>query len=92
MFIGSGAYQSKIDDFIAEGNKNVEKYPWQSREKQNKILNNATIGVVSLAKGMYGLGVPSKFYNLIAAGKPIFYIGPRNSELHLVVKEFNIGF
>ena len=92
LFIGSGAYQNKIDDFIAEGNKNVEKYPWQSREKQNKILNNATIGVVSLAKGMYGLGVPSKFYNLIAAGKPIFYIGPRNSELHLVVKEFNIGW
>jgi glycosyltransferase involved in cell wall biosynthesis len=92
LFIGSGVYQHKIDDFINKGNKNIQKFPWQSREKQNIFLNNATIGVVSLAKGMYGLGVPSKFYNLLAAGKPILYIGPINSELHLVIKEFNIGW
>ena len=92
LFIGSGANQNKIDDFIAKGNKNVEKHAWQPRENQNIFLNDATIGVVSLAKGMYGLGVPSKFYNLLAAGKPILYIGPRNSELHLVIKEYNIGW
>ena len=41
---------------------------------------------------MYGLGVPSKFYNLLAAGKPIFYIGDVNSEVHLVLQEQEIGW
>jgi glycosyltransferase involved in cell wall biosynthesis len=93
LFVGSGACQNLIDDFIKNGNNNaVEKFPWQPREKQNKFLNDATVGVVSLADGMYGLGVPSKFYNLLAAGKPILYIGPKNSELHLVIKEYKIGW
>jgi glycosyltransferase involved in cell wall biosynthesis len=93
LFVGSGAYQKKIDFFIENSvNKNIEKQPWQPRESQNKFLNTATVGVVTLASEMYGLGVPSKFYNLLAAGKPILYIGPINSELHLVIKENNIGW
>ncbi len=92
LFIGSGAYQNNIEELITNGYKQVEKFPWQPRKDQNKFLNDATIGVISLAKGMYGLGVPSKFYNLLASGKPILYIGPVNSEIHLVMKEFNIGW
>ena len=93
IFIGSGASQNLIDDFIKNSKNNfIQRLPWQEREKQNDFLNEATIGVVSLAKGMYGLGVPSKFYNLLAAGKPILYIGPKNSELHLVIKESKIGW
>ena len=41
---------------------------------------------------MYGLGVPSKLYNLMAAGKPVFYIGDRNSEVHLIMQEHEIGW
>lgn len=41
---------------------------------------------------MYGLGVPSKTYNILAAGKPILYIGEENSEINLLVKENNIGY
>lgn len=93
IFIGSGARQNLIDDFIKKSKNNlIKRLPWQEREKQNGFLNDASIGVVSLAKGMYGLGVPSKFYNLLAAGKPILYIGPKNSELHLVINEFKIGW
>ena len=41
---------------------------------------------------MYGLGVPSRFYNNLAAMKPIFYIGDSKSEIGRVVKENNIGW
>lgn len=93
LFIGSGANQNLIDKFIKKSNNNcIQRMPWQERERQNVFLNDASIGVVSLAEGMYGLGVPSKFYNLLAAGKPILYIGPKNSELHLIIQEFKIGW
>lgn len=92
-FIGAGAMQSSINDYIKiANNMQVELFPWQPREKQNEFLSNSTIGVVTLSPNMYGLGVPSKFYNLLASGKPVLYIGPLNSEIHLVLKEFQIGW
>lgn len=41
---------------------------------------------------MFGLGVPSKFYNTLAAGKPILFIGPKGSEIAEVVREYRIGY
>ncbi len=92
-FIGSGALENHIETFIAtEKTTHIEKYGWIPREEQDKFMADATIGVVTLKKDMYGLGVPSKFYNLLAAGKPIFYIGDVNSEVHLVLQTHEIGW
>jgi hypothetical protein len=41
---------------------------------------------------MKGLGVPSKTYNLMAAGKPIFYVGDPNSEIDNYVINYNCGW
>ena len=41
---------------------------------------------------MFGLGVPSKSYNIMAASKPILFIGDLESEIAQTVKENNIGF
>ena len=41
---------------------------------------------------MLGLGVPSKTYNILCAGKPILYIGDVNSEIAIMIKENNIGY
>ncbi|MGY0408580.1 MAG: glycosyltransferase family 4 protein, partial [Polaribacter sp.] len=92
-FIGSGALENEIETFITtEKTTHIEKHGWISREDQNKFMTDSTIGVVTLKKEMYGLGVPSKFYNLLAAGKPIFYIGDVNSEVHLVLQSHEIGW
>lgn len=63
-----------------------------SREDQNLILNSTDIAIVTLSKGMYGLGVPSKTYNILAAGKPILFIGDLNSEIGLLIKDYDIGY
>ena len=41
---------------------------------------------------MYGLGVPSKTYNILAAGRLIVYFGPKHSEIDLLVREKQIGY
>lgn len=61
------------------------------RSQQNEVLNNCDIALVRLVEGMYGLGVPSKSYNIMAAGKPILYIGERNTEIWRVIKENGNG-
>lgn len=92
-FIGSGALDTYIDDFLVQNTHlNIKKLGWIDRSEQDMFMADATIGVVTLKKGMYGLGVPSKFYNLLAAGKPIFYIGDYDSEIHQVLKENDIGW
>jgi len=73
-------------------NERVEFHGSYSREDQNHILNSADIALVTLAEGMYGLGVPSKTYNILAAGKPVLFIGDLYSEIALMVKEEEVGF
>ena len=62
------------------------------RSQQNDVLAACDIAVVTLQDGMYGLGVPSKTYNILASGRPILFLGPINSEIDLLVREKGIGF
>lgn len=62
------------------------------RSQQNEVLAACHIALVTLQNGMYGLGVPSKTYNILASGRPILFFGPKNSEIDLLVREKRIGY
>lgn len=62
------------------------------RSQQNEVLNNCDIALVSLSDEAYGIGVPSKTYNILASGKPILYLGHPESEIALMVKEHDLGY
>lgn len=62
------------------------------RSQQNEVLAACHIALVTLQEGMYGLGVPSKTYNILASGRPILFFGPKNSEIDLLVREEQIGY
>lgn len=62
------------------------------RSQQNEVLSACHIALVTLQEGMYGLGVPSKTYNILASGRPILFFGPQNSEIDLLVREKQIGY
>ena len=91
---GDGAMTDNLKSIVSEKGMNdrVNFHGSYSREKQNDILNSADIALVTLAEGMYGLGVPSKTYNILAAGKPVLYIGDLNSEIALMVNEESVGY
>lgn len=93
VIIGDGALRSAIEDKIKnEQLQNVHYLGSRPRSEQNSFLNACHIGVVTLIDGMKGLGVPSKTYNLMAAGKPLFYIGDKGSEIHNYVKNYDCGW
>lgn len=62
------------------------------RSQQNEVLAACDVAVVSLQDGMFGLGVPSKTYNILASGRPVLYLGPSGSEIDLLVREKGIGY
>lgn len=92
-FWGSGALVPYLNDFTARHQMtNLRVRGSYNRSTQNQVLNDCDIAVISLAKGMKGLGVPSKTYNILAAGKPILYIGDEGSEIYNLVNHFDLGW
>lgn len=90
---GSGAALPKLRERIAaERPYNVVYGGPYTKAEQFDVLATCDIALVTLADGMFGLGVPSKAYNILQAGKPILYVGDPRSEIALIVKENNIGF
>lgn len=91
LFVGAGAKSEDIKNF-SKINDKVVFAGFRNRSEQNDFLNACDIGVVTLADGMFGLGVPSKSYNLMATGKPILYIGESDSEIAYCINKYNIGW
>lgn len=88
-FYGTGAMEKSLKE---KGKTNVYFHGSYFRSQQEEVLGAAHVSVVTLSNGMYGLGVPSKTYNIMAAGRPIIYFGPENGEIGLLIKEHGIGY
>lgn len=88
-FYGTGAMEKTLKE---KELPNVFFHGPYFRSQQEEVLGAAHVSVVTLSDGMYGLGVPSKTYNIMAAGRPIIYFGPENGEIGLLVKEKRIGY
>jgi hypothetical protein len=50
------------------------------------------IGLITLSPGMYGLGVPSKVYNILSAGKPILFVGDKDAEIARYIHKYDVGW
>ena len=93
LFIGDGARRRVIEQAIASGKTgNVTLLAPQPRQTLSTSLNACDVAVVSLAPGMSGVSVPSRMYNILAAGKPIVAVADDESELARVVREEQVGW
>jgi hypothetical protein len=93
LFIGDGALLSELKDQVLKYKiKSVIFAGSMPRNQQNIFLNAAHFGLVTLAGDLYGLGVPSKSYNILAAGKPIFFIGNKDTEVAKMVLRNKCGY
>lgn len=91
---GTGSAEERIKGKVENLNlqDKVAFYGPYTRSQQIEVLNDSDISLVTLVKGMYGLGVPSKTYNILAAGKPILYVGEHGTEIWRTVEENQIGY
>ena len=65
--------------------------PYQERNMLAYSLAVANVHWISLRPSLEGLIVPSKFYGIAAAGKPILAIAAKNGELSQLVDEHGCG-
>jgi colanic acid biosynthesis glycosyl transferase WcaI len=55
-------------------------------------LNACDVAVISFRRGMSGVSVPSRLYNVLAAGSPVLAVCEGESELACVVREHRCGW
>lgn len=93
LFLGTGAKRRWIEQQVARrGLDNVTLLGSRPRSEQADFLNACDVGVVALSRGMYGVSVPSRTYNILAAGRPLLAIVERGSEIARLVEEEDIGW
>ena len=93
IFIGSGVKRKWVEAAIKERElTNVTLLDPLPRERQTEFLNACDVGFVSLVREMYGLAMPSRTYNLLAAGKPILALTEPGSEVDRVIREEGVGW
>lgn len=94
LFIGGGSAVDVVQAYIENNQQaNNVAYINELPSSQRSLgLSSCDIAIVTLAEGMFGLGVPSKAYFSMAANRPILAIMDENAEVACMVKEHQIGW
>jgi glycosyltransferase involved in cell wall biosynthesis len=90
LFFGDGVFKNEVKRH-AEILENVTYGGVFNRLESQKYTNACDVAIVTLLEGIAGLGVPSKTSDIMAAGKPILFIGEKKSEIARIIEEGNIG-
>jgi len=93
IFIGAGVKKRFLEqEVLRRSLKNITVLDPRPRDEQIDFLNACDISLVSLVDKMLGVSMPSRTYNILAAGKPIIGIAHEDSELARVVSEERVGW
>lgn len=93
IFLGAGVKKKWLEREVIEKDlKNVTVLAPRPRSEQDIFLNACDVALISLVKKMRGVSMPSRTYNILAAGKPILALTDEDSELAKVVIEDEVGW
>ncbi|HRI37889.1 MAG TPA: glycosyltransferase family 4 protein [Nitrospira sp.] len=93
VFIGDGMARRWLESEAAgRGLTNVQFYPYQSADRLQWSLSVPDVHFVSLRPTLEGLIVPSKFYGIAAAGRPIIHIGDPDGEIARILDRERCGW
>jgi colanic acid biosynthesis glycosyl transferase WcaI len=93
VFAGGGARRQRLEEFCqAEGIDTAEFRPYARRSELSRSLGEGHVGLVTQIPETLGAVVPSKTYGIIAAGRPILYIGPQDATPARMLEEHECGW
>ena len=90
VFIGGGVRKKDVTEFKINHNlDNIVQLPFQPRENIHNSLGSSDIQVVILGNGQVGYTHPNKVYGAMYIGKPILYIGPKESHVADLINDLD---
>jgi colanic acid biosynthesis glycosyl transferase WcaI len=92
LMIGGGVGMTMLRAAVASKvMTNFQFLPYQSRGSLPDSLAASDVHLVSLRPQLEGLIVPSKFYGVLVAGRPVLFVGDPDGELARVIDAAGIG-
>jgi glycosyltransferase involved in cell wall biosynthesis len=80
VFVGEGAERERLQAAAREIS-NVRFHPFFPSSKISSVLAAADAHLITVKRGLEGVVVPSKMYGILAAGKPIVAVAPRECDI-----------
>jgi colanic acid biosynthesis glycosyl transferase WcaI len=91
FLVGAGARRKELEVRSASAPNIVFRDPYPIADMAS-LFSAASIGIVALDSESSASSVPSKTFNLLAAGKPIIVIGTSDSELARIIIQEKAGY
>ncbi len=92
LMIGGGHQHARVTEEVGRlGLENVIFKPLQPVTDLAESIGAADVHVVSLLPELEHCIIPSKFYGILAAGRPTLFIGDRNGEVPRVLSLHDCG-
>jgi glycosyltransferase involved in cell wall biosynthesis len=92
LFVGGGAGLDPVRKAAASLPPDTIAFrPYQPRDRLALSLSVPDIHWLSLRPQLEGLIVPSKFYGIAAAARPVLFIGDTNGEIAGIIREAQCG-
>jgi colanic acid biosynthesis glycosyl transferase WcaI len=93
FIVGGGVKKRYLEKTVQiENLSNVVIKPKYPRERLGELLSACDIAIISMNEGMCGVSVPSRMYNIMAAGKAILAVVDEGSEVCNIINEEDVGF
>jgi colanic acid biosynthesis glycosyl transferase WcaI len=92
LITGGGAKAEAVRNSVqAQGLDSFYFQNYQPAELLSDSLAAADVHLVSLLPALEGLIVPSKLYGILAAGRPVVFVGDTRSDLAKLIREQRCG-
>lgn len=93
LFVGGGNLHATLQTAIKKhGLTQIILKPYQPRKDLALSLSAANIHWLSLKPEFEGKILPSKFYGIAAAGRPMLFIGDKDGEIAHLLNQYMCGF
>ena len=93
VFTGGGPRRAELQAFCErEALGSVEWKGYVQRESLGANLGAGDIGLVTQQDSCLGAVVPSKVYGLLAAARPVLFVGPADATPARILRQFGCGW
>jgi len=90
-FASRGNRQDELRAAVQPDDSNVRFAPFADEASLGARLASADLHLISLQPEWAGVVVPSKFFGALAAGRPVLYAGPAQSEIARWIRQHDVG-
>lgn len=92
VFVGGGAGLAQMRARLGSlGADRVQFHPYQPRERLSESLSAPDVHLISLDPACEGLIMPSKFYGVLAAGRPVLFLGDPDGSIAKEIRSHGLG-